>query len=549
MREIFSKARVFAEQLTADAFKFVSDVYKQTGDVFTVASPYGQIITVMNQLSNMILFYIEDSITEMDISTANRPESIYGLARLTGHNSTRAISASGEIQLSLMKTPSIQGSKVVIANYSKIKCINNNAFYILNLPSDELVIDITSKVPVYANVLNGEINTQQFTGDGTQLQSFNVNAGKNNIDHFYVRVYVNGTRWKNYDSLYDIPFEANGCLVKTGISGGVDIYFGNGNFGSVPHLGAEIRVDYLLTGGLNGNIEESTNVQFQWIDFAYDTIGNSVDINESFATAMSVPINFGSDPEPLALTRLIAPKHSRSFVLANPTNYVIFLEKFNYFSSVIAYSNTNDAYLDDDNIVYLLLIPDINKRISSVDNYFTVPESYFTLTDFEKNKVINLIEESNSKITTSVVKIIDPKVSRFVINISLIVYKGYSIDSIKANIIQTCSNYFLGLRRRDIIPKSELISIIQNLQGIDSVSINYVSEIDEFNAISGSTIPTNLDEFGNILIPDKESIVLIRGGFSDRNGVFYENSISDNVASSVNIHVASVMPKDFSSEL
>ena len=49
MREIFSKARVFAEQLTADAFKFVSDVYKQTGDVFTVASPYGQIITVMNQ--------------------------------------------------------------------------------------------------------------------------------------------------------------------------------------------------------------------------------------------------------------------------------------------------------------------------------------------------------------------------------------------------------------------------------------------------------------------------------------------------------------------
>jgi hypothetical protein len=47
-----------------------------------------------------------------------------------------------------------------------------------------------------------------------------------------------------------------------------------------------------------------------------------------------------------------------------------------------------------DNSVYLLLIPDIKKRISSSDNYFTCNESLFTLTEDEQYNILQMIEDS-----------------------------------------------------------------------------------------------------------------------------------------------------------
>ena len=97
----FSKTRIKATQLFEDSFEYLQRTYGQAVETFTPASPYGQILTVVSNLGELIFFYIEAVATELNISRARNIESIYGLSRLTGHDPTRGISARGIIGLRL----------------------------------------------------------------------------------------------------------------------------------------------------------------------------------------------------------------------------------------------------------------------------------------------------------------------------------------------------------------------------------------------------------------------------------------------------------------
>lgn len=536
--KIFNKVRIQANELYEQVYEFVSQKFEQSGKVFSIASAYGQIIFVLSQLTDMILFFIEDSVNEMNMETASRVQSIQGLARLTGHDATRAIASTGEISFSISKIPVMQGDQIIVPNFTRIQCNNNAKIYTLNLIEDQVRLRIGEKKTVSAQVVQGEIFSQNFTGDGGALQSFTVTSrGSVLIDNFFIKVYVNSELWRKYDSIYDIPYEGKGYLIKTGISGGIDLYFGNTYFGKVPPVGSEIRVEYLQTTGEGGNIREGESITFKWIDSGYSLTGEEIDLNDYLNTDMTKLITFGSNPEPTSLTRLIAPKTSRSYVFANPDNYIIFLQKFNYFSVVDAYTTFGDQYLDDDNVIYLFLIPDITKRLQNTENYFSIPIQYFSLTDQEEQKVLDTIEDSGSKIVTTVVKIVEPEIKKYVLNISLVIFEGYAQEVIRSSIVSNLSDYFLSLRRRDLIPSSDLVRIIESVDGVDSVNVSFLCEDNEISKKADPTAPIiGLDDMGDIVI-GKNELPVIRGGWSDRNGVFYNDGIFDDKAGSVNIVV------------
>jgi hypothetical protein len=546
-----TKTKVQAAQILNQTYNYVAEKFGQSNKTFSQASAYGQILSVISQLSTMITYFIEDSVTEQNILTASRTQSIYGLARLAGHDATRAIAAKGEIGFTVTKIPEITGKQIIIPNFTTLKCINNSKTYMLNLIDDQMRVDITSGKTYNAQVIQGELQTVIYTGNGNILQSYTaITKGSVLVDNFYINIFVNGVKWKKYDSLYDIPRDGLGYLVKTGISGGIDIYFGNSNFGKIPPSGAEIRVEYLQTSGVAGNLLEGDDIEFKWDEPGYSIVGEEVDLNEALTTDMSKLISFGADPESTALTRLIAPKTSRSYVLANPDNYIIFLEKFNYFGVIDAFTTFDDDNLEDDNVIYLFLIPDITKRITSSQNYFNMPLSYFTLTDYERSKVLDVIEDSGSKIVTTVVKILEPNIKKYVVNISLAIFEGYSQDVIKNDIIEKLSQYFLKLRRRDLIPASDLIAIIENVKGVDAVNLTFVSEENEADKKANPTSTTlyGLDEMGDIVI-NKDELVMIRGGWKDRNGITYADGIFDNEAGSVNINIKKISPENINSQL
>lgn len=558
---IFKKNNILIDGLLGDTFAFLQSTYNQTTNVFTVASAWGQILFVLQNISQLILYFIEDSITELNIQQATRDYSIRSLARIAGYDPGRASAAQGEVSIFWnTREGDVAGGAVIIKNNAQIRCLQNGKIYSLRFGSSEVTIPLIRGNSIATKTVQGNFESATLTGQGTALQSFNLpsTAGAY-IDQFYIDVYVNEENWKRYDSLYDIPLNGKGYLVRSGIQQGIDLYFGNSNFGMVPQSGAIIRAEYLQTSGISGNSNSTkeTPLTYKFVSSGTDLFGNEVDLNLYIDIKNNIDPTFGTNPESLSLIRLVAPKTSRSFVFANPENYEIFLTKFGVFSQIHAFSTFDDDYLDDDNIVYLYLVPDITLNLTTNEDYFSVPDADFLLTMQQKTKIINLIQDTGSMIATTVVKIVEPVITRYVVNVVISIFEGNDPESIKQSIRKGISDYMLHNKRRDKIPKSDLIALVEGIPGVDSVSLFFIGQKNESNqiAIKGLTNVSDsqynevigMDNFGDILIGRNE-LVILRGGWSDRNGTFFTDSIVAGKPGPLNITVASLVPRNLRSE-
>lgn len=620
--DIFSNSRIKLSELYTDSINFVSRSYDNLGQYFSMASPMGQLLQVTLNLGKMIMYYIEDSITELNILTAIRPNSIKGLAALTGHNPSRAMSARGVIKLQYNGESLEDFSNVItIPNYTMLTNKTNGLTYTIVMSSEEARLDLTSiQNYLTLNVVQGTIEYQQGTGKGTALQSFNFSTKKGaGIDNYYVNVYVNGKKWQQEDSIVDMTFESETCLVKTGVTGGIDLYFGNGYNGKVPILGSVIVVEYLVTDGESGNIKsQKASLANQW---SFKTPGYSlnneeIDLNKLIDVSIDKTILFGTVEEPLYLTRLLAPNTSRSFVLANASNYIYFLRKLNMFTVIDAipgFATYDDQYaldvfnrltseyesikteytsivstkgvdsvdalalkpaLDnasnrlfksqqlltdqkkDDNTVYLFLIPDVNKRIANGLNYYTAPIEAFKLSSDEETAILNLIEESGQRVMTVDNAILELQYPRFVLNMSLVLWQGHEYENVRESIAVATSNYFLKNTRRDRIPVSDIIKIVEDVEGVDSVNVWF--DADKNNKDIYGTFD-GIDDYGDIIleryvvdawnnkVPIKDIYPLFRGDFESEDGVYYEDGTNKNKLSTLNIQVRSYTPKDLNS--
>ena len=571
--KILNTARITFESMIVDTFQYLTKTYNQSKVVFTKASPYLQILETIQEIINLNFLYFEDAVTEFNIYTAQRDSSIYGISRLAGHNPKRVDAAKGSVQFQFVPggQNEVAGSFVNFGKNPVLKCLNNEIFYtILNNRPKRIYTDSTN--PLNYPLLQGRFQSQNFTGDGRQLQSFNLQASSGQqIDNQYVQVRVNGNTYKIYDFLYDIPRNGFGCLVKTGIAGGIDVYFGNGNFGNIPPRGSDIEIEYLENIGFNGNIDRNPKeIQFEWEEDMTDSLGNDVNPNEVFRVSLREKILFGTNAENPEFTKLIANRGSTTNVLANPEKYVYYLSKLNWFSFVDAYSTYKDEYLDDDNVIYLFLIPDIRKKLTTDTNYFTTSESNFVLEQQEIDYLKASIRESGQQVMQSELVFVNPIIRRYGLNIILKVFKGYNYNDLRSEIVAQLSDYFLETRRRDIMPKSDIINLLEDIDKIDSVNVEFVSERNEaalrngfyFNErVQGNTLVKErislennedprlgLDDFGDIIIGQNE-LPIIRGGWNDRFGQFYEEFPELNKTSSINVVIAQEIEESLQSRI
>lgn len=621
--EIFNTARIRFSELYQDSLNFIKNSYGDLGQHFTLASPMGHILQVVLHYGRMILFYNEDSVTELNIDTATRPQNVKGISTLTGHNPSRAMAARGTVKLNFNGTALPAGSKIItIPNYTLLVNSQNSLTYTVVLPGEEALYDLTSVTnTINLNVIQGKIEYQQATGSGDPLQSYNFQNKKGaSIDNYYVNVYVNGVKWKISNSILDMTIDEQSVMVKTGQTGGIDLFFGNGYNGAIPDFGAIILVEYLITDGAAGNLNiMSNNLNNSWrfTSPGYLLSGEPVDLNKYIQVSMKNEIMFGAPEEPLYLTRLLAPNVSRSFVLANENNYIYFLRKLNMFTIIDAipgfatfedrymldmYNQSKTIYEDltaqyreivsvygvsstqaialkpkldeaekqviyyekqlqvqqqDDNTVYLFLVPDVTKRIASGDNYYTCNLSAFKLSETEKLAILDLIEQSGQRILTVDNAILNLQFPNFSLNMSLILWEGFAYDNVRQDIISKTSEYFLKNTRRDRIPVSDLIKIIEGIDGVDSVNVWFDASKDNLNIYKTHY---GIDDFGDIIleryvkdafgnnIPVKDIYPLIRGGWENEQGTYYEDSLVKSKLSTVNIQVRGYTQRNLNSE-
>lgn len=605
--KIFSLNRIKFDELWTDALSYIKKTYKATSKAFTAASPFGQLLQVVLHMGRMILYYIEDSITGLNIRTAYRPDQIRGLAQLTGHTPSRPISARGAIDIIYYdQGDGLSGNICYIPNKTQVLSKVNGLTYTVMFGADNAKMTMKPGNHINATLIQGKVKVQSATATGIPLQSFNfTEKNYKEIDQYYLNVYVNGEPWQTVDSLLDMGYGQKACVVRSGITGGVDIFFGDGSMGLIPETGSTILVEYIVSDGATTNItKEYANSDNYW-EFAgkgYLNDGTEVDLNKYFKLKATTDIIFGTASEDITLTQLIAPNTSRSYVLATELNYKYFFKKMNMFSNIdiiqgtsnrtgltvlnlayqqasVAYQNSLDEYKnavaaygeDDDrvtlpremmeynknvleyteqrvsdqkyvdNTIYIFLVPDIRKRISSNQNYFTCEETVFTLSEDEKNNILNLIDASGQRAITIENRITSPKLPRFALNVEVKIWEGYSAEDVYAQSLKALSDYFINLQRKDMIPISDIIAIFEReINGIDSVKAWFDADVNNkaiyCEDIEDNDNPYGIDKYGDIVLTRKlidssgnpktvrDIIPLVRGGFDSmpHNGVSFK---------------------------
>lgn len=562
--KIFSLNRIKYEEMWEDALSYVKRVYKGESEEYNSSSPFSQLLSVLLHLGRMIIYYIEDAINGLNIKTAWRPDQIRGLASLTGHDAGRAIAARAAVRMTYNGSNSDFDNKIVyIPNKLKLTNVLTGLSYVLMFGGNSVRMTLNPGNYIDGNIVQGKVVYQQATSDGSRLQSFNF-AERNyaSIDQYYVFVYVNGESWKVVNSFNDLAYQEHACVVKTGQTGGLDIFFGNGDFGAIPPEGATILCEYLTNSGEHGNfpkeIMNSANY-WQFVDNAYLSDGSEVELTSLMNINCLTDCILGAYFEDVTLTQRIAPYTSRSMVLANATNYKYFLEKMRMFSVVDVlqgyntiddknaeieyqkaqynYANIKNQYETainlygrqsdlasqlskqlndcakkmssalttlenvrmDDNTVYLFLIPNISQRIQSSDNYFTCDaERVFKLTDDEKYNILNLIDMSGQSIISVENKIMKVLYPKFAINITVRIWENYEFENIYSSIIDKISSYLISSVRRDRIPVSDIIALCESISGIDSVSVYFDADPDN-KKLYGNDFD-GIDDYGDIVL-------------------------------------------------
>ena len=586
-------AKLKANQIKEDTRSYLSRVYGRAGNLFTNASPFAQMLNVASEMTELIMYYIEDSTVEQNIMTAQQPESVYGLAALTGHNPTRGFSAIGEIEVAWKpgEQNGVAGDTLFIPVNGTIRSNNNGLKYLLRSGDDMIPLLKAERNFIKIPIIQGETQKQSLTGTGEPFQTFNIQTGGATA-HDKVYISVNGQQWQIYNSLYDMNATTRGVVVRTGVTGGLDLFFGNGNFGMIPPTGSFILVEYIKTKGSAGNLGDSPDITFSFEVSGYDSLGNEYDLNNLLEVRVTSAPKMGADPESIDFTRLIAPLASKSFVLATPENYEHFLARYNMFSYIDAYNLTDDQYLDDDNVMYLFLLPDVKSKLRKDQDYFSMPKEEFFFTQSELEGIREAIELSGQQMVTTEISFVNPVAKMYAMNVWVRHFEGFDEIKLMGTIRSKISQYVMSITRRDRLPKSDIVALLEGIDGIDSVNVQFVSKSEEDAMRSGSYtvtqttitpqtpvledvgngknrilffkktvtentvtfdkstgIPadvrmnvTGLDEFGDIVLK-REEVAMFRGGWVDRDGATVNDSARIGELAALSINFAKPIPR------
>lgn len=541
--------------------RFLRNEHNKAGILFSPASPYGQILSVVENLHQMSILYLKNAIMQFDLGevNSNNKRIIRSAALLAGHNPGRSISASGALRLSLKSNIDVEedipGGRITFNNKALLKNKTNSLNYSLNLGTETVTHLITPGYTFFLSILQGEWKTRFFTGTGAALQTFEVNElGQKDIENFYIEVIVDGDVWDIKKHIFEMIPEEKACVIKTGFNGGIDITFGNSGFGAIPEIASTIEVKYLSTDGRRGNIFRRTRDDFNFVDETLDGFGETVNVSKIFNVDIFNDINFGSDDEDILFTKNILPLSSNNFILALPQQYSYEIKKLGVFSHVNAYERSGT--------IFIVATPNIRLFKNQNANYFTVNKNAFLLDNYEISKIDKFLKIAGTIQLTRKYKIESPKLSHYVMNIYIIPYSDATDDSVNAQILDKISEYFLDLKRIDRIPKLDIIRELSNIKDLHSVDIQFVSKKNEDYHIENLTntenAQKNLDtSFANKQIkkpvdynPSKvlgidpilddilfeaDELPVIRGDWFDRNGIYFSDDIESNGMKAVNI--------------
>lgn len=457
---------------------YLQNIYNKASQLFSVASPFGQILTITEELHQLSILYLKNAINQFDLSNpnSNNYNIVRSAAIVAGHNPTRAISASGtlscKVNISTDVLRDIPDGKVKILNKTTIKNNTNGLLYHIDLGgSDEQVYNVNNGNAFLLNIAQGQWKNASFTGTGQINQTFEIESDGKEIENYKIEVTVNGEYWTLKNHLYEMIPDEKSVVVRTSFNGGLTIIFGNGGYGLVPPINSIIEVDYVETDGSDGNIYRRTSNDWKFLDDVLSQDGTPIEFEKNFMVFIRTDINFGADGESIKLMKNLLPLNMNNFVLALPEQYSYAIKKLGVFSLVNAW--------EDNGTIKIVATPNIRIFKNRNADYFTVDKKAFELDPYEKSKLDQYLRVGGYIQLTRKYMIDTPTLSYYVMYINLRLFDDAIEENVNSQIVSVVSEYFLDLNRLDRIPRKDIINIISDIDGVDSVDVRFVSRKNE----------------------------------------------------------------------
>lgn len=457
--------------------------------ILSKANIFNLTLDVVQDISNVNLFYVEDSLNENNINTAQKDVSVYGLARLSGYNAVRPISSRGTLKISLKQGIQALTPQLILKDIVLV-CDNNSLKYVSNIKNDIVKVN-TSTDNIFIEFIEGEKKEQSFVCDGSNL--FTVNLDDNEaIENYEVSVLVNGVSYDKYDSLYDMGVTTKGYLLKNGIGNQIDIVFGDGIHGVKPLDGEVVTISYLTTNGELGNI--SDDVTFSVDDGFYDVNGESIDVGNYIEITVDSGFSLGSNGEDIETTRNMSGYNSRSLVFARPENMKAYLSRLSILSHIDVYTDE-----EDDKIFNIVALNNIYDNIEKYSDYLTLDTSDILLSDKVKTEIKDMLNNSRRQLTSSEIVFKDAEFKKYAMFIYIDADVRNKVE-LKQKIEDEVCRIFLENTLLDVdmssnnsnIKKSAIIDALYNIDEISSLGVDIVSEDNERAKITGEYTTKNI---------------------------------------------------------
>ena len=498
----------------------------------------GQLINVLGSAVQNVLLYIEDGLTEQNKFTVQRKKSIYSLAQLGGYNPSLGKAASCMVRMTVQPN-NYNAYSIIVPNKTKLICSYNGLKYNIVLPQEAITFAISDDVSnKYLQVVEGSFETQSFMVYGGQLYTQAV-LFNGDIDIDYLEVKVNDELWEQKDSLYDMDPDGKQYVVKTSLSKGIDILFGNEQFGRALKLNDKVDVTYLVHDGEIGNIESDEDVYFSFEDEIKDAAGGSINGNEVFVIKLADTnsVSGGTYSESAQKVKEMIGYNSRALVLADPKNYKIFLNRFSF----VGYNRTWSE--EGSLIVNSIVLRNYKQILERGSDYFNLNKSDLFLSEAQKQSVKNCIANSGQQLAGVTYNIINPEVCRYAAYVYLKMKDvQYDKTSVEQAIRDAVGDFFTNLESDIFIPKSDLIAVIKGVSdAIDGVDVYFLGEKNEqaiidkkytnktytFNpskgmydiyeetvyVADGENPGIGFDEYGNIYLDNNDQFPVLMGGW------------------------------------
>lgn len=521
---------------------------------------FGQLINVLGSTVQNVLLYIEDGLTEQNKYTAQRKKSIYSLAQLGGYNPSLGKAASCMVKMTVQPN-NLGAYSVIIPNKTKLICSYNGLNYSILLPQEAITFSVADDVSnKFVQVVEGTFETQTFMVKGGQLYTQTV-LFNSDIDLDYLEVKVNNEVWERRESLYDMDPDAKQYVVKTSLNKGIDILFGNDQYGKSIGFNDKVSVTYLVHDGELGNIETEEPIYFSFQDEIKDASGGTINGNEIFVIKLADEnsVSGGTYSETAAQVREMIGYNSRALVLADPKNYKVFLNRFSF----VGYNRT---WSDEGSLVVnSIILKNYKQILERGSDYFNLKMSDLFLSEAQKSSIKNCIANSGQQLAGVTYNIIEPEICKYAVYVYLKMKEvQFDRTSVEQAIRDKVGEFFSDVQNDMFIPKSDIISIIKSASNaIDGVDLyilgeknekaiidkQYINKIHTFNISKGlydvneelvyvgegENPGIGFDEYGNIYLDNNDQFPVLMGGWNFRSSGIGEEPQYTTVTNPLNI--------------